>query len=61
MNELSTKLIKINHGFKPFEEEAVKIIDSHSVINSKNIALNLLKSNFIKSCHVQSLFRLHIF
>ena len=54
MDELITKLVKINDGFKPFEEEAVKIIDSHSMIDSKNIALNLLKSNFyqIRSCAV---------
>lgn len=56
MDERITKLVKINHGFKPFEEEAVKIIDSHSMIDSKNIALNLLKVIFIKSGHMQCLF-----
>lgn len=39
-------LLKVEHGFKPFEEEAKKIVTTQSRAESKEIALDLLKSKF---------------
>ena len=54
MEQLQSKLLQIEHGFKIFEEEAKKIVGSHSQINSNKIALDLLESEFyqMRSCGV---------
>lgn len=46
MEPYMEELLKIEHGFKPFEEEAKKIVNTHSIAESKEIALDLLKSKF---------------
>jgi 3-methyladenine DNA glycosylase AlkC len=54
METLIAKLIKIEHGFKPFEQEAKKILNAHSLIDSKKIALDLITNDFyqIRACAV---------
>ncbi|MGE8298593.1 MAG: DNA alkylation repair protein [Sphingobacterium paramultivorum] len=44
MDSLEKKLTKIEHGFKPFEEEALEIIGQESLEDAKSIAIRLLKS-----------------
>lgn len=46
MEEVIERIIKVEHGFKPFEQEAIKIIDSHTAQEGKNIALQLLDNKF---------------
>lgn len=54
MDELQIKLLQIEHGFKPFAQEARTIVDSHSLMDAKKIAINLLNSDFyqIRACAV---------
>lgn len=44
--EFIQKLIKTEHGFKPFEDEARKLCGSHSLDDLKNIALELLNHDY---------------
>ena len=48
------KLIKTEHGFKAFEQEANVIVNSNSITRSKEIALDLLKSDFyqVRCCAI---------
>ncbi len=46
MEEFIQKLIKIEHGFKPFEDEAKNLLRSSPLIDSKNIAVDLLRNDF---------------
>lgn len=43
---LEKRLTKIAHGFKPFELEAQKIVDSNTLPEAKAIAVALLQSEF---------------
>ena len=54
MEELLKKLLETEHGFKPFQQEAKNIVDTHSVAESKRIAIDLLHSEFyqIRSCAI---------
>ncbi|QQT26703.1 DNA alkylation repair protein [Sphingobacterium spiritivorum] len=45
------RIIKTEHGFKPFEDEASRIFRSYSLEDSKNTALELLHHDF---CQVRS-------
>jgi len=42
MQEIISRIIKFEHGFKPFEIEAKKIFDSYSISDSKTLAIDLL-------------------
>ncbi|EEI92439.1 hypothetical protein HMPREF0765_2054 [Sphingobacterium spiritivorum ATCC 33300] len=44
--EFIQRIIKTEHGFKPFEDEARNLFGSHSLADSKNIALELLHHDF---------------
>jgi 3-methyladenine DNA glycosylase AlkC len=46
MEEIIERVKKVQHGFKPFDQEAIKIIDSHTAQECKNIALGQLHSEF---------------
>lgn len=54
MEQLQSKLLEISNGFKIFEAEAKRITESHSSMDSKEIALNMLSNEFyqIRSCGV---------
>jgi 3-methyladenine DNA glycosylase AlkC len=43
IQEIIEKLSKIEHGFKPIELEAKKIVDSNSILDSRRVAIELLK------------------
>ncbi|MNK47802.1 DNA alkylation repair enzyme [compost metagenome] len=40
------KLKQIEHGFKPFEQEAKEVVGSNSITKSKEIAMHLLESQY---------------
>lgn len=46
MEALIKKLTAVEHGFKPFELEAQKIVDSNTLPGAKAIAVALLQSEF---------------
>jgi 3-methyladenine DNA glycosylase AlkC len=46
MQEFLQKLIKTEHGFKLFEDEAKNLLESSSLTDSKNTALDLLSNDF---------------
>ncbi|MBL7707017.1 MAG: DNA alkylation repair protein [Taibaiella sp.] len=54
MQALIKKLTAVEHGFKPFELEAQKIVDSNTLPESKAIAVELLQSEFyqLRCCAV---------
>ncbi len=54
MNTLVKKLTAVTHGFKPFEQEAQKIVDSQTLAASKTIAMDLLQSEWyqLRCCGV---------
>lgn len=54
MDALTKKLTAIEHGFKPFELEAQKIVDSKTLTESKAIAIEMLGSEFhqIRCCAI---------
>jgi len=54
MQQSIEQLLKIKNGFKPFEEEAEKLVHSHTIIEAKSIAIDLLKNEAyqIRCCAV---------
>ncbi len=54
MEDLIKKLLSTEHGFKPFQQEAKNIIDTHSVKDSKKIAIDLMDTEFyqIRCCAI---------
>ncbi|WP_144280937.1 HEAT repeat domain-containing protein [Chryseobacterium echinoideorum] len=54
MDSLIEKLTAVEHGFKPFELEAQKIIDSKTLPESKAIAVDMLRSEFyqVRCCAI---------
>ncbi|SDG03092.1 DNA alkylation repair protein [Epilithonimonas hungarica] len=49
MNVLIQKLTAVEHGFKPFELEAQKIVDNKTLSESKAIAVDMLRSEFYQA------------
>jgi len=45
MDAVIKKLIKVEHGFKPFETEAENVVKSHTLLEAKTIALEWLKND----------------
>lgn len=54
MDTLEKRLVTIANGFKPFEQEALKILGQHSLPESKSIATSLLESKHyqVRCCAV---------
>lgn len=54
MNDLLQKLTLVEHGFKPFEVEAQKILDHKSLSESKSLALDMLRSDYyqVRCCSI---------
>lgn len=54
MDVLIQKLTTVEHGFKPFESEAQKIVADKTLSESKMIAIDMLLSGFyqVRSCAV---------
>lgn len=54
MNGLIQKLTSVQHGFKPFEEEARDIMDRKTLSESKALAMDLLQSEFyqVRCCAI---------
>lgn len=54
MNALIDKLMAVEHGFKPFELEAQKIVDKETLSDSKAIAVDMLRSEFyqVRCCAI---------
>ncbi|MPS72303.1 MAG: HEAT repeat domain-containing protein [Chryseobacterium sp.] len=54
MNALIQKLTLVEHGFKPFELEAQKIVDNKTLLESKAMAMDMLSSEFyqVRCCAI---------
>lgn len=54
MNALIDKLMAVEHGFKPFELEAQKIVGKETFSDSKAIAVDMLRSEFyqVRCCAI---------